>query len=395
MNTIFSSLLLVVLFSSSLWGQSTLSQAEANKQLLAAALHGNVQDIKRAMTLGADVNCKDSLGNTPLNMVAKLSYFKLVKYFIEQGANVNTANNDRITPLHYGVEYNNVRIVNLLLEKGANIHATDGIQETPLHWAGWTGNIEAARLLLAKGANPYLGNNTGVTPLDLTIRQEHKELELLFRSPAYKKFQQQAATRSVKYDLYTLAQQKKLRLHNRECSPFSDGAYKGVCLSEAKNDGFAWLEGVSFSNGVIEFDMRGRDVLQRSFLGVAFHGTNDTTFDAIYFRPFNFHASDSVRRIHAVQYISHPTWTWKKLREERNGVFEKEIKTPTENAPDPNAWFHAKVVVRFPRVEVFINDRKQASLSVEQLSSRKTGMIGLYVADTSNGDFANLVLKNE
>jgi lysophospholipase L1-like esterase len=158
----------------------------ANKSLLAAALHGNVQEIKKAMALGADVNCRDINGNTPLNMVAKLSYFQLVEYFVDKGAEVNTANNEKITPLHYGVEYNNVKIVKLLLEKGANIDARDGIYETPLHWAGWTGNIEAARLLLKYGANPYTENNSGVTPLFNAIRQEHWRLENIFKKSRYK-----------------------------------------------------------------------------------------------------------------------------------------------------------------------------------------------------------------
>lgn len=193
------------------------------------------------------------------------------------------------------------------------------------------------------------------------------------------------------YDLFALAQSNGLRLHNRTIIPFAEGAYKGFRFSEAKNDGIAWLDGVNFSNGVIEFDVRGRDVFQKSFVGVAFHGANDSTFDAVYFRPFNFHATDSVRRIHAVQYVSLPEFTWKKLREERNGIFEKSL----ENPPNPNGWFHVKVVVQFPRVEVFVDNRKQASLSIVQLSKRATGRIGLYVADASNGDFANLVIVGE
>ncbi|MCU0467244.1 MAG: ankyrin repeat domain-containing protein [Arcicella sp.] len=176
-------------------GLDTISKNEktkesANQLLLAAALHGNVQDIKKAMLKGADVNCRDENGNTPLNMVAKLSYFHLVKYFVEKGAEVNTSNNEHITPLHYGVEYNNVKIVKLLLEKGANIDARDGIYETPLHWAGWTGNIEAARLLLDYGANPYTPNNSGVTPLFNAIRQEHWKLEKIFKKSKYLKFVQ-------------------------------------------------------------------------------------------------------------------------------------------------------------------------------------------------------------
>ena len=188
--------LLLLILSTTIYAQKSDSdtlpnipekQNLANKLLLAASLHGNVQDIKKAMSRGADVNCKDLNGNTPLNMVAKLSYFHLVKYFVEKGAEVNTANNEKITPLHYGVEYNHVKIVKLLLEKGANIDARDTILETPLHWAGWTGNIEAAELLLKYGANPYTPNNSGVTPLFNAIRQEHWRLERIFKKSKYQK----------------------------------------------------------------------------------------------------------------------------------------------------------------------------------------------------------------
>lgn len=152
-----------------------------NKMLLAASSCGDVQGIKKAISLGADVNCKDDQGNTPVNLGAKLSNYKQVKYFMELGAHINTPNNDNITPLHYSVEYNNVNMVKLLLENGANIDARDLSQEAPIHWAGWTGNIASAKLLLKFGANPLTQNSTGVTPLDLTIRQEHIELEQIFR----------------------------------------------------------------------------------------------------------------------------------------------------------------------------------------------------------------------
>jgi ankyrin repeat protein len=62
---------------------------------------------------------------------------------------------------------------------------TVSIEETPLHWTGWTGNLESAKLLLEYGANPHLGNNSGTTPLDLSIRQEHKKLEKLFKKKKY------------------------------------------------------------------------------------------------------------------------------------------------------------------------------------------------------------------
>ena len=85
----------------------------------------------------------------------------------------------------------------------------------------------------------------------------------------------------------------------------------------------------------------GRTCPQQSFLGIAFHVVDWTTYDAVYFRPFNFRAASEEQRSHAVQYISHPGNTWQKLRAERPGQFEKAI----DPAPDPDGWFHARIVV--------------------------------------------------
>src|SRR5437867_3608028 len=82
----------------------------------------------------------------------------------------------------------------------------------------------------------------------------------------------------------------------------SCGARRGVHLGEGPGEGAAYLPGIEFANGTIELDVRGKDVQQQSFVGVAFHGVDGATYDAIYFRPFNFKAEDPARRIRAVQY---------------------------------------------------------------------------------------------
>jgi hypothetical protein len=116
---------------------------------------------------------------------------------------------------------------------------------------------------------------------------------------------------------------------------------------------------------------------------------NDSTYDAVYFRPFNFQATDSVRKIHAVQYVSEPEFPWYRLRDERNGVFEKALVAP----PDPNNWFHARIEVKGDTIEVFVNDDKTPSLTVQKLNDRKDGNIGIWVGDGSGGEFANLTLN--
>ena len=194
-----------------------------------------------------------------------------------------------------------------------------------------------------------------------------------------------AQKKAIEPDLAALAEGKGLKVFSRSLSVLSDGAKKGVRLSESPGDGVAYLEGVEFANGAIEIDIRGKDVLQQSFVGVVFHGVDEKTYDAVYFRPFNFKNEDQARRLRAVQYISHPTYTWQKLRTEQPGKYEK----PVNPAPDPNDWFHARVVVASPNVSVFVNGAKEPSLVVDQLSDRKKGLVGLWVGNTSGGDFAN------
>jgi hypothetical protein len=187
-------------------------------------------------------------------------------------------------------------------------------------------------------------------------------------------------------DLFKLAESKSFKVFNRSVSSLNDGARKGAHLNESPDPGVAYLEGIEFTDGIIEFDIRGKDVQQQSFVGMAFHGVDGSTYDAIYFRPFNFKAEDPERRSHAVQYISHPTYTWQKLRTEETGRYEK----PVMPVPDPNDWFHARVEVASPKVSVYVNDAKDPSLVVNQLSERRKGLVGLWVGNISGGDFANL-----
>jgi hypothetical protein len=178
---------------------------------------------------------------------------------------------------------------------------------------------------------------------------------------------------------------KDVEVFNRSVSSLSDGAKRGLRLSEHAGDGVAYLRGIELGKGTIEFDVKGKDVQGQSFVGVAFHGVDGTTYDAVYFRPFNFRAEDPARRSHAVQYVSHPTYTWQKLRAERPGIFEQ----PVSPAPDPNTWFHVRVVVASPKISVFVGEAKEPSLVVNQLSDRATGLVGLWVGNNSGGDFAN------
>jgi len=196
---------------------------------------------------------------------------------------------------------------------------------------------------------------------------------------------------SGNYDLYSMSGKNLLEVFNRTVSVFSEDGKNGVRFSKSENDGVAWLKHVIFSNGVIEVDIRGKEEFQQSFVGIAFHGIDNNTFDAVYFRPFNFQSDDPERKIHAVQYVSMPDYSWDVLREKFNGKYEKSI-IP---APKGNEWFHVKIVVKSPQVTVYINGNREASLSIETLNNRASGKIGLWVGNNSDGDFANFQISPE
>jgi hypothetical protein len=186
----------------------------------------------------------------------------------------------------------------------------------------------------------------------------------------------------------TLTEQLPTKLGNRAAEPLLEGPRRGLRLDARVGEGGAWWPDVQFANGTIQLDMRGKDAPQQSFVGVAFHGHDEQGFDAIYFRPFNFRAPTDVGRSRAVQYVSHPVHTWDKLRAEHPGRYEAAIVPP----PDPNDWFRARIEVSFPTVRVFINDAASPVLEVKQISDRKTGWVGVWVGNNSDGAFANLVV---
>ena len=180
--------------------------------------------------------------------------------------------------------------------------------------------------------------------------------------------------------------QKKYTVFNRAISPGTDTG--SIHLSDAEGEGHAWLNNTKFINGTIEVDIKGKDKLQSSFVGIAFHGVNDSTFEAVYFRPFNFRSTDPVRKLHAVQYIAAPKFGWEKLRNEFPGKYEQSISP----APDPNGWVHVRITLNDTNIKVYVNGNAAPSLVVEPLVHTGGTLIGLWT--DSDGDWKNLTILN-
>ena len=194
---------------------------------------------------------------------------------------------------------------------------------------------------------------------------------------------------SVDINLGEKLQDNLIQSINREITIGEDNI--SIQMDAKPGDGLGLLEEVSFVEGVIDLEIKGENNPGKSFVGFAFNIQNDSTYEAVYFRPFNFVAEEEIRRAHMVQYIHHPKNTWKVLRETRTGQFENNIEDP----PDPDDWFRARIVVEDKRVIVYLDDRTEPSLKVERLDSHKSDKIGTWTGFNSSGEFRNLKIGEQ
>jgi hypothetical protein len=215
-----------------------------------------------------------------------------------------------------------------------------------------------------------------------------RKLLLVFGIAAALLSAQQRAEERI--DLAKLLADGKLRAVNREVSKIVDRV-DGVHMSERASSGIVWIEGLTFGEGEIQLEVRGRDQFQQSFVGVAFHGRGDEMYEAVYLRPFNFRVADSVRHRHALQYMMVPDFDWPKLRQQ----FPDEFERPVASSVGPTDWVTLRVAVREQTVNVSVGPDNTPILSARKLGNLNRGMIGLWTGNGSDGDFANLRITRE
>jgi hypothetical protein len=177
-----------------------------------------------------------------------------------------------------------------------------------------------------------------------------------------------------------------LTLHNVSAEPATLAGQKGVRVTsragaQGPADQLARINGLEFSNGVIEVEMAGAPAPNapqgaRGFVGIAFRLQPDNlTYDAFYIRPTNGRAEDQERRNHATQYISHPMWTWSKLRQETPSRYESYVDLV------PGEWTKIKIDVRGAAARLFVHDNPQPALIVNDVKTgaNASGAVALWV----------------
>jgi hypothetical protein len=212
------------------------------------------------------------------------------------------------------------------------------------------------------------------------------------------------ATAQVKR--YPLESMDHLRLHNVSAGPALMHGKKGLraAVSEEARQrmnqtqqyaqGLVLLEGLDFSDGVIEAEIAGdlapgAGAEARGFVGIAFRIQEDLkSYDAFYLRPTNGRADDQERRNHSVQYISLPEWTWNRLRKESPSKYETYVDLV------PGTWTKIKIEVRGEQARLYVHGNEQPSLIVKDVKSGANGHggVALWLEPGTVAHFRNLTV---
>ena len=198
---------------------------------------------------------------------------------------------------------------------------------------------------------------------------------------------------------FALTSAQELQLHNAVVEPATLAGRKGLRVTPvpgtADGDCLVVVDGVDFSNGVIAAEIAGAPGAEagqgaRGFVGIAFRVQPDLkTYDAFYLRPTNGRAEDQERRNHATQYISHPTWTWSKLRTETPSRYESYADL------QPGVWTKVRIEVNGDHARLYVNDQQQPVLIVNDVKSGPStkGSVALWIGPGTVAHFRNLTVR--
>ena len=87
-----------------------------------ASSSGNIDVVKRLVTLGMDVNkCDGTFNSEPINEAASGGYANIVEYLLSCGARLNVSEPEK-NPLFGAIYGGHLNVVKLLHERGIDIH---------------------------------------------------------------------------------------------------------------------------------------------------------------------------------------------------------------------------------------------------------------------------------
>ena len=162
-----------------------------NKLLFEMIKIGDVDGVRWAVQMGADLDTRNEHGMTPLHYAALIGEADCVRILVQAGADVNAKDTYGRRPLHFAaMSGEEAECVRILVQAGADVDAKDTDQSMPLHVAARRDNMVMATALIEAGADVNAKTNACLvirsddavvvvndeTPLDQTSNEDLLEL---------------------------------------------------------------------------------------------------------------------------------------------------------------------------------------------------------------------------
>jgi ankyrin repeat protein len=145
-----------------------------DEALLQDVWDGDLAKVELIVKKGANVNSAEpKKKRTPLMLAATKRNLDVVRFLVEKGADVNARDSDGQTALMYACRqrFNDVpdnSVAIFLLDNGAEVNLRSTKKGyTALMLASGAGNAELVRKMLEKGADPSIEDNFGVTAAEV------------------------------------------------------------------------------------------------------------------------------------------------------------------------------------------------------------------------------------
>lgn len=144
----------------------TESEVREYAGLHAAAAAGNVAEIERLVTAGANREARDGNGRTPLHVAAYRKRYEAARVLMKRGANPNALDAQRYDIVTIAAVADDVPMLKVALEGGTSAkNVTSPYDGTALIAAAHLGHVEVVQVLIKAGAPLDHVNNLTWTAL--------------------------------------------------------------------------------------------------------------------------------------------------------------------------------------------------------------------------------------
>ncbi|XP_036847283.1 ankyrin repeat and SOCS box protein 3 [Manis javanica] len=156
---------------------------EETTPLFLAVESGHIDVLRLLLRHGANVNGSHSMcGWNALHQGTFQENAEVIKLLLKKGANKECQDDFGITPLFVAAQYGKLESLNILISSGANVNCQALDKATPLFIAAQEGHTACVELLLSNGADPdlYCNEDNWQLPIHAAAQMGHsKILDLL------------------------------------------------------------------------------------------------------------------------------------------------------------------------------------------------------------------------